>query len=141
MRGHDVAQFLGEPGGQRQRAVHLLLQPSHVRVHFDGAVGSFGDRPDHRAQRQARPRDHVGLHAREPFDDDVEPLRVAHHLPHHGDGADACQLVRRGIVGVALLHDEQEHAVAAERAVHRFDRHGAVDRERLHAQRKGHRVP
>ena len=45
-----------------------------------------------------------------------------------------------GIVDLALLQDEQQHAIAAERAVDRFDRHRPVDGERLHAERKGDRA-
>ena len=43
-----------------------------------------------------------------------------------------------GVVGVALLQHEQQHAVAAERPVHRLDRHRPIDRERLNAQRERH---
>ena len=82
----------------------------------------------------------VGAHARETLDDDVDPGRVARHLPDDADRADRAAGRRARVVDLALLQDEQQHAIAAERAVDRFDRHRAIDGERLHAQRKGDRA-
>ena len=83
----------------------------------------------------------VGAHAREALDDDVKPRRVARHLADDADRADPLHVVRARIVELVLLQHQQQHAIAAERAVHRFDRHRPVHRERLHAERKRDRAP
>jgi len=116
----DAAQLLGEAAGEGQRAVDLLLQPSHVRVHFDGSIDLLGLGVDHGAHRQPRAADDVGAHAREALDNHVEARRVPRHLPDDPHGADPLHLIRPRIVELALLQHQQQHAITAERAVHRF---------------------
>ena len=62
------------------------------------------------------------------------------HLPDGGDGADGSHVARLRLVVVGVLQREEDEPISGERAIHRLDRHGSVDRERLQRQRKHDRL-
>ena len=80
--------------------------------------------------QELRPRAHGA------FDDDAHPARRLGHLADDRDRADAVQIVRRRLVGLVLLHQQQDHPIARERAVDRLDRHRPADTERRHGHRQ-----
>jgi hypothetical protein len=63
------------------------------------------------------------------------------HLPDHGNGPDAVQVVDARLLGVAVLHEQQDHPVPGQRAVHAFDRHRPAHAERRDGHRQDHRTP
>jgi len=67
-------------------------------------------------------------------------LRHLRHLPDGGNRSHAAQPVGLGLVVVRVLQREEHQPVAGQRAVHRFDRHGPIDRQRLEGERKHDRM-
>ena len=132
----DRAQLLGEARGQRQRLLDQILDAADVRLDFDRPLERLRHRRDLRAHRRAGARDDVGADARDALDDDVDAAAGLGHLADDADGADAAQVVRVRVVGLALLQQQEHEAVVAQRAVDRLDRDRPVDRQRLQCQRK-----
>ena len=74
--------------------------------------------------------------ARDSLDDDAH-ARLRHcHLADHGNCSDPMQVVRAGLVGFVLLQEQQDHAVARQRAVHRLDRARAAHPEGCNRHRE-----
>ena len=134
----DAAQLLRQAGGQRERLFDQVLDAADVRLDLDRPLDGLGHRRDPRAHRRARARDDVGAGARDPLDDDVDAAACLRHLPDDADGADAMQVVRPRVFRLGVLQHEQHEAIGTERAVHAFDRHRTVDRQRLQRHGKRH---
>jgi hypothetical protein len=139
--GHELAHFRGQAGRERERAVDELLDPPHVRVHFDAALHLLGREADVRAHHVALDPQALDARPRHAFDDDVQSLRAARHLAHHADRADVVHLLDVRFVFVAALEQQQDHAVPGQRRIHRLDRHRPVDGERLDRHGEGDRAP
>ncbi len=139
--GHQLPHFGRETRGQRERAIDELLDAPDVGVDFDALVDLLGCerqlRPQHARFRQ-RPMSHA--RARHAFDDDVQPLWTARHLPDDADGADVVQFSdASGSSSSPFCKQQQDQPIAGERGVDRFDRHRAVDGQRLQRQRERRR--
>ena len=135
-----AAQLLRQAGGQRQRLFDQFLDTADVRLHLDGALVRFRERGDLRAHRRADAAHHIGPHAGNPLDDDVDAAARLGHLADDGDGADPAHVLRRRIVRIVLLEQQEDQAIRAERAVHRFNRNRPVDGQRLQRQGKRDRA-
>ena len=99
-------------------------------------------RGDLRAQRRPRSRVDVRAHPREPLDDDVDAaVRRLGHLPDDTDRSNSPQILGRRLVGVVVLQDEEQEAVASERPVDAFHRYRAIHGQWQQRLWKDHRVP
>jgi hypothetical protein len=63
------------------------------------------------------------------------------HLADDADGADLPQVLGARILAVVVLQDEQDQAVAPQRAVDGFNRHATRDGQRLQRQRERDGAP
>ncbi len=123
------------------RLLDEVVDPPEMGLDLDGVLDTFRERRDLRAHGRAGAGHHVGTTAGHSFDDDVDAVRRLGHLTDDGHRTDAPEIVGHRIVVVALLQRHEQHAIAAERAIHRLDGDGPVDRQRLEGERKRHRAP
>ena len=137
---HDRPQLLRQAGGQRQRLFDQFLDTADVRLHLDGALVRFRERGDLRPHRRADAAHNVGPHPGNPLDDDVDAAAGLGHLADNGDGADLAHVLRRRIVRIVFLEQQEDQSIHPERAVHRLNRNRPVDGQRLQRQGKRHRA-
>ena len=104
-------------------------------------LDAFRQRRNLRAHGRAGTGDRVGTCPGDAFNDDVDAVGRLGHLADDAHRTDAPEIVGRRIVGIALLQHHEQHAIAAERAIHRLDRDRAVDRQWLQGQGKRNRAP
>ncbi len=126
----------GEPRCQRESAVDELLQTADVRVDLDRTFGRLRHRRDVRLHEPAFGLQLFGLHTRDALHQNAHAILCRRHLPHDGDGSDAVQIVRSGVVRLGSLQQQQHHAVARQRAVDGLDRHRTAHAERRDRQRQ-----
>ena len=65
----ERADVRREPGGERERAVHELLQPPHVRVDLERRGDRFRQRLDQRGEVAALALQELGADTRETLDE------------------------------------------------------------------------
>ena len=82
----------------------------------------------------------LGARAHDAFDEHAHAARRLRHLADDRHRADAVQIVERRLLGLVLLHQQQDEAIARERAVDRLDRQRTADAERRHRQRQHDRA-
>jgi hypothetical protein len=115
--------------------IHQLVEPTHPRVDVDRPFRGFRQRLQQGANETAVALEKLRARTRDSFDQDPHASRRLRHLPDHGHGADAVQIVGGWLVAVAMLKQEQHHAIAGKRAIDRFDRNRPTDAERRHGHR------
>ena len=82
----------------------------------------------------------LGARARDALDEHAHAALALGHLPDDRHGADPVQVVGARLVGVVLLQQQQDHAVAGQRPVDRLDRQRPADAERRHRHRQHDRA-
>jgi hypothetical protein len=82
----------------------------------------------------------LGARACDPFDEDAHAALALRHLADDRDRAGTIEVVQAGLVVVVLLQEQQDHAVAGQRLVHRLDGELPADAERRHGQRQHDRA-
>ena len=130
----EGAEVGREAGGQRQRAVHELLQPAHPCVDLERGGDRLRQRLDQRGEVAALALQELRADTRHPFDEHTHAGRGLRHLTDDGDRADAMQVVGARLFVVVLLEQRQDHPIARERAIDGFDGQTTADTER----RDGH---
>ena len=139
--GDERLDVWREPGGERERAIDELLQAPHVRVDLNRAFRRFRQRrqlaPASRRCRWSCCRRGRGRCLR------PAPACRSGPSPSAG-GSRRCRrgADRPGAGSSAslLLEQQQDHAVAGERAVDGFDGHRTADAERRHRHRQHDRA-
>ena len=130
----ERAEVGREAGGQRQRAVHELLQPPHPCIDLERGGDRLRQRLDQRGEVAALALQELRADTRHPFDEHTHAGRGLRHLTDDGDRADAMQVVGARLFVVVLLEQRQDHPIARERAIDGFDGQTTADTER----RDGH---
>jgi hypothetical protein len=113
------------------------VDAADVGVDLQRALGVLGLRRDGGAQQLAAAGHQVGAGAGQPLDDHVDAaVRYLGHLADRDDRADRLEVARLRLIVLDGLQRQEQETVAGERAVDRFNRHRAGDRERLEGQRE-----
>ncbi len=129
-----------EAGGERERLIDELLQSAHARIDADAPIRGLLERLEERLHDAALDLQKLRLRPRHTLDEHAHAGRRLGHLANDADRPDFVQVIGPRLIGVVLLEQRQDHAVAGKRAIDRLDRHRAVDPERRDTQREHDRA-
>ncbi len=136
--GDERLDVRRQPRGEAQGAVDQLLKVTHAGVDGDGPLRRLLERFDQRLHDAAFRLEKLGTSAGDALDEHAHARLALGHLPDDAHRPDLVEIVGARLVRIVHLQQRHDHAVAGERPIHRFDRHGAVHPERRDTERQHH---
>ncbi len=136
----ERSQIRRQTRRQRQRAVDELLQAADTGLDVERGRDGFRQRFDERREIAALALQEFRPDALNALDQHAHAGGRLGHLANDGDRANAIEVVGARLFRLVLLQQRQDHPIAGERAVHRFDRQTSPDAEWRDGQRQHDRA-